>query len=500
MRKIFTDILPKWDKGTNIGKINWTLSIGCKVKFIYDDIDGWVEIIEYNKKKHSIVIKYNNSNYITYTSGFLRCQLTDILGLYHYDFKRNVGDFITTKTGGIIITDCFHKKDNKGKLKRWYKYLCAVDQYIGETSENNLDKLKGCPVCSNQIIVKGINDITTTHPHLVKYFKNIEDTYKYSFCSGAKTWIKCPDCGFEKKMTIANLNNQGFSCNKCSDKISYPNKIAFNVLDQLQVDFQPEYSPNWCKYVFKNKHRQGKYDFYFELNNKEYILEMDGGFHNRNNNISGQTKEESKYIDNEKDRLALEHGIEVIRINCDYLGYNYYTYIRQNILSNIRLNELFDLSNINWNEVLSYCLSSRIKEACDLWNLGIYNSEKLRLKMKLNRATVIRYLTIGNELEWCEYNPYDELLKGCKKAGIGRRLPFICVENEIVFTHFDDLENRSIDIFGEQLNRQGVNKVCNNKQKQYKGYHFKYIKYLTPEEYIKYDIENKLKELHNERN
>lgn len=40
MRKVFLDELPKWDSGKNKGGINWKLSIGKKVKFIYDDIQG----------------------------------------------------------------------------------------------------------------------------------------------------------------------------------------------------------------------------------------------------------------------------------------------------------------------------------------------------------------------------------------------------------------------------------------------------------------------------
>ena len=34
--------------------------------------------------------------------------------------------------------------------------------------------------------------------------------------------------------------------------------------------------------------------------------------------MSGQTAKESKTIDNEKNRLAKQHEIEVIRIDCDY--------------------------------------------------------------------------------------------------------------------------------------------------------------------------------------
>ena len=53
MRKVFLDDLPRWDKGEgtgNIGTINWSKCKGMKVSFMYDDIEGEVELIDYIEK------------------------------------------------------------------------------------------------------------------------------------------------------------------------------------------------------------------------------------------------------------------------------------------------------------------------------------------------------------------------------------------------------------------------------------------------------------------
>lgn len=53
MRKIFVENLPKekgieWNR--NKDSISWQKAVGCKVAFIYNDIEGYVEIVDYKKR------------------------------------------------------------------------------------------------------------------------------------------------------------------------------------------------------------------------------------------------------------------------------------------------------------------------------------------------------------------------------------------------------------------------------------------------------------------
>lgn len=186
------------------------------------------------------------------------------------------------------------------------------EYYIAESS---LLKGIGCPVCCQnpQIVVENINSIPTTAPWMIPYFQEgYDEAQKYTKCSGDYIYPICPDCGRIKndKVKICSIHkNNSIGC-YCSDGKPYGEKLMFTVLEKLNIDFETEYSPNWCKYEFKNKIRQGRYDFYILSMN--LIIEMDGGWHKEYNNQSGQTKEESQYIDNKKDVLAREHDIKLL--------------------------------------------------------------------------------------------------------------------------------------------------------------------------------------------
>lgn len=79
---------------------------------------------------------------------------------------------------------------------------------------------QGCPICSSKQVQQGINDLATTHPHLVQYFVNIEDTINYTYGSSKPVELKCPICGTVKKETVVikNIAKGHFSCDneQCS--------------------------------------------------------------------------------------------------------------------------------------------------------------------------------------------------------------------------------------------------------------------------------------------
>ena len=98
---------------------------------------------------------------------------------------------------------------------------CLVDKYEWNADPRKLMRGCGCSVCSNKIVIKGVNDIATTRPDLIKYFKYKDDGYKY--VSGSEKYIDiiCPECGHECSIRICNLSRFGFSCGGC-----YENKYG----------------------------------------------------------------------------------------------------------------------------------------------------------------------------------------------------------------------------------------------------------------------------------
>lgn len=385
----------------------------------------------------------------------------EIKWIYSINFK------IKDDKRDIIITDkeCrIRKSKNGNRNDKWYKYACNKCGYDkGWIEEGNLKSGNGCACCSRAIIEKGINDISTTHPNLIEYFVDIEDTYKYSHGMRKKVLIKCPDCGFEKEMNINDLTSRGLGCPRCGDGISYPEKFMFNLLTDLGIDFNKEYSPKWAN--------QKKYDFYFNLNNNKYLIEMDGLQHKIDSSWS--TKENQINNDKLKDKMAKLNKYELIRIDCNKSNVECVkTSICESLISTI-----FDLSEINWNNIDYRSTKSLVKQVCDKWNEsdGIITTTELGVIFKVHGNTIRAYLKKGNELNLCLYNPKEELIKNGKNNGKKQSKRVVCIENEQEFESTTELELKSIEIFGIQLNHRCIGQVCLGKQKHHKHLTFKYL-------------------------
>lgn len=528
MRDVFFENMPKWGKkgSGKEGSTKWSETIGMIIRFIYDNIVGEFEIVGYDTKTSKLSLQYLDHEIFQITPWHLmEHKLQEMLGIKTIKYKYKIGDVVKTNSGDIKILTQLRINVNssyrKNRTDKGYTYRCLRCGTDTETVESHLIEGKGCPVCSNQKIVKGINDVATTHPNLVKYFVNIEDAYTYSVGSNTYIDVICNDCGHVRNIRLYDLYRYGNSCPKCGDGYSYPNKLMFNLLEQVNIDFKPEYSPEWCKYEYKKKNKKGFYDFYFENNNIKYIVEMDGGFHTRDNNMNGVTKEESKEIDEFKENLAKEHGIKVIRIDCKKSELEY---IKNKIIHS-KLNKILELNSVDWLKSHEFACSSRVKEACVLWNTTTESTVKIGTIMKISGSTVLTYLLQGLELGWCNYRTKSErknekihkscelwnngvkstqeigeilnidrcvireyLVEGVKLSlcdytpkesirisGLKRSKSVICLDNNMTFQSVKDVSDKSLEIFNIKLRSDMVASVCNGKYKQYKGFTFEYI-------------------------
>jgi len=332
-----------------------------------------------------------------------------------------------------------------------------------EPTADSLLHGSGCPYCTNQKILIGFNDMWTTNPNLAKLLSNTEDGYKYTQKSNKRLDWKCLDCGeIIKNKKISDINRNGLSCPKCSDGKSYPNKFMFNVLDQLQnlkiiEDFETEKIFDWLRYEFKGKSRKGFLDFYFETNHKKYGIEMDGSFHGKDNKMSGQTKEESQYIDSEKDRLCQEYNIEITRIDSDKSELEW---IRNNIMQSILPQLLnFKESDIDWLKCHEYALSSLVKTVCDIWNSGIKNTKEISNITKISQGVVITYLKQGNKINLCNYDPkksYKYKFSNGYKSNIRKQV--MCIETGKIY---DSIIDAGIDM---NCNKNHISSCCKGKR------------------------------------
>ncbi|HEY5589157.1 MAG TPA: hypothetical protein VIK86_09415, partial [Candidatus Paceibacterota bacterium] len=270
-REIFLDELPRKSNKRNKNKnakrvIDWKLSIGYWIKFIYGDIGGKVKIINYDLDSHEITVEYNNSNHHIKMNSFVDCHLGKMLGKISNDFKVKIGDTLKNKKRDFIIIERKHELYGKRQQDtKWYKYHCNKCDFEDWITEEHLigKREGGCRCCgySSKLLIEGKNDLPSTNPELVKYFMGgYEEAKQYKKGSNARVIFKCPDCGKVKDKTMAvNDLNQGFSCDRCGDGMKMPEKTMYSVLEQLDIDFIPQLSKrilSWCdKY---------KYDFYIK--------------------------------------------------------------------------------------------------------------------------------------------------------------------------------------------------------------------------------------------
>lgn len=368
-------------------------------------------------RKYKTICRKHNEEFIkTETSllsgqGCIYCGIENNRGI-KTPYKYNVGEIIN----GLEILEQIEIKSTRNNLalgftiNKGYKVKCVNDGYIYEAPENSLNDGNGCPVCCNRITISGINDIATTHPHVIQYLLNKEDGFKYSRGSSEKVICKCPHCGHIKEETVSHLCSKGLSCSVCGDNVSYPEKFTMCVLKQLNVNFIPQLTKRIFEWVGKYR-----YDIYFEINNKKYIIEVNGGQHYEETNRKGaRTLEEEQENDKLKKELALKNGIDCyIELDCRKSELEW---IKNSIL-NSQLNELFDLSQIDWSECERFCRGSFLVDCCKMWNEHEnYTTKDIGKLLNLPRTTVGTYLKRGAKIGLCDYTGEKGRLRASLKT------------------------------------------------------------------------------------
>jgi len=372
--------------------------------------------------------------------------------ILRWDYELNIdknGNKLTPKN----ISFSSHGFNKKGY---WFKCLEHLEHKSEQKNISNFTGSNGSINCIQ------CNAIKTIYPQIIELLVNMEDADK-SKGTGEKILMKCPKCDEEKYIKINNFIKQGFGCHKCSDGISYPNKFMFNFFEQIQKlnkikNFKREQTFKWLKYQFKGKLRQGFIDFYFELNNKKYGIEMDGEFHIKDNSMNGQTKEESKYIDNEKDILLKKYAIEPIRIDCRKSEMEW---IKNHIMqSNPSLPQLlnFKVNDIDWIKCHEYACNSLVKIACDLWNNEIKIVEIAGI-LKVHRNTIVRYLKQGTIIGWCNYIPEKEKEKNFMLIHKNNNKKIINLTTMEVFNSINEASNKY------NMHSSNISTCCHKKQK-----------------------------------
>ena len=392
---------------------DWKNSLGCKCNFSYNGILGNFIIKDYDSSSRTLTVLCNGKEKKVNLSSIMHVRLKTIVGLRDKNFKIDVGARFNDNSRDISITHREQKTDQSGIMRKMYKYHCNICNWSdGWIEEGHLLNGVGCSCCAKSVIVPYVNDLYTTNPELIKYFKNTRDTHFTTTCNKKNFLMVCPNCGNEQMYSTDKLYTQGFSCKKCGDGISYGEKYLYALLQSLNVDFITQLSHTTFKWCEKYK-----YDFY--IPKLDTIIEV----HGKQHYLPEGTSELfgcNKANDIEKERVAKSNGISnYIVIDCRKSNLQY---IKASILSS-KLLELLNVheKDIDWVKCDRFTSKSFIVEVCDYKNKHPeLSTTDIGKVFHMARTTVQKHLQKGHVLGICIYN--KEIESKCRFMSKNERL------------------------------------------------------------------------------
>lgn len=366
-------------------------------------------------------------------------------------------------------------KINKPKNTYIYDYKCDVCGNEDSITKGHLDRAKEngtkvCNTCTSKKLKRGINDIPTTAPWMIPYFQGgIDEASNYMKSSGKKIFFKCPFCGRikDKQMTINKLYHKKKLPCICSDGKSFPEKFMYSCLEQLGLDFVTEYSPDWIKPM--------RYDFY--IPHKNMIIEMDGGLgHGKKSFGKKEDVVRSKEVDEYKNKAAKENNIDIVRIISDKSSKEY---LRDQIINSRAFSDS-EIEKINFSLAEEFATSNLIKTVCESYiDLNKTPTVELSKKFKMGRGTIIKYLTIGTKLGWCEYDSKKAMIENARKNGKLHCIPIeICQEVTGITKTYEsatELAKCSEKDFGVKLVQATISRKIREGEEFYKGFRIRKI-------------------------
>lgn len=355
--------------------------------------------------------------------------------------------------------------------KVWIK--CQNHKYHGsyETTCKSFSIGSRCIYCNNHHYVNYFDSLGFLYHNTAKSIveddrNNLtwEDAYKISPGSRRKYYFKCNNCGtLNDKMQVNYIIKRSCSCKYCSDGISIPEKFIMALLNELNVKFTTQYISDWTE--------RKRYDFYIPSLNM--IIETNGE-HHYGRTRGGRTLREEIENDKYKKELALLNGIEnYIEINCRYSQLNW---IKDNTIK--ELNDYFDLSNINWDEIWINCQESLCIKTWEMWNSGVRIIKDISHTLKIHRCVVREYLKRGKDIGIVDYDEV-KIRKEVGRRQNGKNNPisksYICITTKRIFqSRIEGAKYYNISV-------NGISNCCKGRVKSAGKYNNKKLvwKYLT---------------------
>ena len=155
--------------------------------------------------------------------------------IYLTAYPHLVAEWHSEKNGDLDPATITH-----GSEKRVW-WLCRVCGGEWKTTPNNRTRRSGCPVCSNKKILRGFNDLMTTHPELSKEWSPRNEFGPETMCAGSKkrVWWVCAEHSHEWAARV-DSRARGNGCPVCANRKVLP---GFNDLVTTHPELSKEWSP-----------------------------------------------------------------------------------------------------------------------------------------------------------------------------------------------------------------------------------------------------------------
>lgn len=403
MRKIFLEDLPKNNNNT----VNWKSSVGCKVRFEYDNIQGVIDIVGYDNDRYYISLRYKDRERDMFVGSFKKCAIQELIGIRRSEYLYKVGDTVYDQYLIEKQTKIPHAKirnsnaKSRSGMNKAYVVRCLKCKYvftIGEDVFNDGKQKSYCKACGkhSKTAVKGYNDLWTTNPEIAQMLLNPDEGYKHLKASTKKVDWVCKNCkSIIKNKSFAHVYYHGLFCKNCNDGISYPEKIMREFLKQSGLKFEMHKVFDWSN--------SKEYDFY--LPNYNVIVETHGIQHYNNSfgRLTDCTLKQVRDNDDYKMKLAIANNInKYIIIDCRESDFDF---IYNNIRSS-ELSDIIDFTLINKDILIKNSLTNYLVKTCEMWNSGVKNVEDIAKEIGLSTYTITSYLKRCDKINLCDYKKF----------------------------------------------------------------------------------------------
>lgn len=161
-------------------------------------------------------------------------------------------------------------------------------------------------------------------------------------------------------------------------------------------------------------------------------------------NKNSRTLKQEQENDAFKQKIALDNGINnYIVIDARFSDYEY---IKYNILKS-ELSKLFDLSNVDWNDIFLKSSKSFIFQIANLWNSNTSIIDICN-KMHFNRNFVRDCLNKATLINLCDYTPEKSIQR--KIENDSKKV--LCVEDKIIYGSIEEV-GRTLNVSSMAVRR-----------------------------------------------